>query len=83
MSETSNTDKILHIQLNPWLYDDQLTDEDKILYKLKNICHLCGMKPDFHRDDCIYSANQLMLAGLQSGLFQLDYGRMQVTAKQE
>lgn len=74
MYETTNQkieDKLLHISHNPWLYDDNLDDQDRMMWKLKNICHLCHIDPTFHRDDCGYSLPQLMMSGALSGLMHM------------
>ena len=80
MSETIRTevDKIKHIQDNPWLYDSSLTEEEVMYWKLRGICHQCHVDPHYHRDDCIFSANQQMLAGLTSGNYTLDTYTMQL-----
>lgn len=49
----------------PWLYDHNLTHEEAMIYKLKGNCHVCGYDPHYHRDDCPWSANQLMFAELE------------------
>ena len=35
-----------------------------MFYKLKDKCHVCGISPRFHRDDCPYSMPQLHFAEL-------------------
>jgi len=76
----SETDRIHYIQLNPWLFDENLTDEERLYWKLKGVCHSCGIDPHYHRDDCIYSANQQMLFGLNTGILTLDSYTMQLHA---
>ena len=78
----SETDRIKKISENPWLFDDSLTDEEIVYWKLKGICHNCGIDPRFHRDDCAWSANQQMLAGLGTGLLALDSYAMQLRKAQ-
>ncbi len=82
MYETNNTptieEKLTHISQNPWLYDDNLDDNDRMMWKLKNKCHLCSIDPMFHRDDCGFSIPQLMMSGALSGLMHLlnnDYNK--------
>ena len=53
------------ISSEPWLYDPELTHEEAMFYKLKDKCHVCGISPRFHRDDCPYSRNQLYFAELE------------------
>ena len=52
------------VSLEPWLYDPSVTKEDAMFYKLKDRCHVCGISPRFHRDDCPYSMPQLHFAEL-------------------
>lgn len=54
------------ISKEPWLFDPELTDEERMLYKLKGKCHVCGLDTKFHRDDCPYSMNQLYFAELET-----------------
>ena len=49
----------------PWLYDSDLTDEERMVWKIKDKCHVCRIPPRFHRDDCPWSHNQLMFAELE------------------
>ena len=62
----------LYISLNPWLYDDALTEEECIMWKLKDTCHVCGMSVKFHRDDCAFSYSQLCFASIAAGEYTLD-----------
>ena len=48
-----------------WLYDSDLTDEERMVWKIKDKCHVCRIPPRFHRDDCPWSHNQLMFAELE------------------
>jgi hypothetical protein len=48
------------VSRNPWLYDPQLSDEETMFWKLKGDCHVCKISVRHHRDDCCFSANQLM-----------------------
>ena len=57
-------EKIPHIVANPWLYDSALSEEDCMFYKIKGTCHQCGISVRFHRDDCIFSMNQLLLSSI-------------------
>jgi hypothetical protein len=57
MSKTINAQQILKISREPWLYDESLTDEERMLWKMKQKCH--GIDPRFHRDDCEWSSVQL------------------------
>jgi hypothetical protein len=87
MSEKINAirteaERIKNIAENPWLFDDSLTDEERIYWKLRGVCHMCGIDPHFHRDDCSWSANQQMLAGLGTGLFTFDSYTMQLQKTQ-
>ena len=49
----------------PWLYDADLTDEERMVWKIKDQCHVCRTPPRYHRDDCPWSHNQLMFAELE------------------
>jgi hypothetical protein len=49
----------------PWLHDPDLTDEERMYWKIKDQCHVCRIPPRFHRDDCPWSHNQLMFAELE------------------
>ena len=63
MSETLESyDKISHISANPWLYDDELSKEEQIYWKLKDVCHKCGYKTRYHREFCVYSASNMLMA---------------------
>ena len=68
MSETV-LDRIQYIQYNPWLFDDTLSPEEQMAWKLKGECHICGIDPRHHRDDCMFSAVQQMFASIASGGF--------------
>jgi len=59
--ELNNSD----VSLEPWLYDPAISHEEAMFYKLKDKCHVCGVSPRFHRDDCPYSMNQLYFAELE------------------
>jgi hypothetical protein len=59
MSKTINAQQILKRSREPWLYDESLTDEERMLWKMKQKCHVCGIDPRFHRDDCEWSSVQL------------------------
>jgi hypothetical protein len=59
MSKTINAQQILKISREPWLYDESLTDEERMLWKMKQKCHVCRIDPRFHRDDCEWSSVQL------------------------
>jgi hypothetical protein len=59
MSKTISRDDILKISREPWLHDKSLTDEERMLWKMKSKCHVCGIDPRFHRDDCEWSSVQL------------------------
>ena len=43
----------------PWQWDPSLSPEECMMWKMKNKCHVCGINPRFHRDDCEYSSIQL------------------------
>ena len=58
------------VSRNPWLYDPQLTPEEMMYWKLKGVCHECKISVKHHRDDCVFSANQVMFAKME----QFDYG---------
>ena len=57
--ERSLVNKIRDISREPWLHDPRLTDEERMVYKIKNVCHVCGIDPTYHRDDCEFSDVQL------------------------
>lgn len=59
MSKTISRDDILKISREPWLYDDSLSDEERMMWKMKSKCHVCGIDPKFHKDDCEWSSVQL------------------------
>ena len=65
-------DDLMYISLNPWLYDDALTKEECMMWKLKNTCHVCGISVKYHRDDCAFSAPQLSFAAIKAGNYTLD-----------
>ena len=71
--------EIGHIAANPWLYDETFTNEERMFWKLKNVCHKCGTDPAYHKDDCQYSMPQLMLLGLTTGYFNLDTRNYTIT----
>ena len=43
----------------PWQWDPSLSPEECMMWKMKNKCHVCGIDPKFHRDDCEFSSIQL------------------------
>jgi len=43
----------------PWQWDPSLSPEECMMWKMKNKCHVCGIDPRFHRDDCEFSSIQL------------------------
>lgn len=61
-SELSPTE----VSRNPWLYDPLLTPEEMMFWKLKGNCHVCKISARHHRDDCCFSANQLMFRELEN-----------------
>lgn len=83
MSETSNTelDRIQYIQHNPWLFDDSLSPEEQMVWKMKGQCHLCGLDPAYHRDDCCFSAVQQMFASIKYSTMYLDAYTIKETLK--
>ena len=64
--------QLTHISHNPWLYDESLTSIDIIQWKLREECHVCGMGVKYHRDDCVFSYNQLYFAEMQNNLRETD-----------
>lgn len=58
------------VSRDPWLYDPRLTPEEIVYWKLKGVCHECKISARHHRDDCCFSANQLMFAQLEN----IDHG---------
>lgn len=57
------------ISKNPWLYDDTLTDEERIYWKLKGQCHACRYDVRHHKDDCMYSDVQLHFQQIENELY--------------
>ena len=47
------------ISRQPWQWDPALSSEECMMWKMKNKCHVCGIDPKFHRDDCEFSSIQL------------------------
>lgn len=57
--ERSLLNEIQNKSREPWIHDPSLTDEERMYYKIKGVCHLCGIDPKYHRDDCVFSDVQL------------------------
>jgi len=60
---------IASISREPWLFDDSLSDEEKMYWKLKGECHVCRYDAKFHRDDCQYSDVQLHFQQMEKELY--------------
>lgn len=60
---------IASISKQPWLFDDSLSDEEKMYWKLKGQCHVCRYDARYHKDDCQYSDVQLHYQQMERELY--------------
>ena len=71
MSETTNPDlELINKKCKePWLFDDSLTDAERMYWKLKGVCHVCKYPVAYHKDDCPFSDVQLHFAQIDKELY--------------
>ena len=72
MYKMNKEDYIKHhrISRNPWLYDETLTDEERMMWKMKGKCHVCRYDVRHHKDDCPFSDVQLSFASIERELYR-------------
>jgi len=65
-------DYVKHYRMsrNPWLYDETLSDEERMMWKLKGKCHVCRYDVRHHKDDCPFSDVQLSFASIERELYR-------------
>ena len=69
-----DAEQLTHISRNPWLYDNTLSSIDIIQWKLRDECHVCGTSVRYHRDDCMFSFNQMYFAEMQKNMNKTNGG---------
>ncbi len=70
MYKMNNKQVVKHHRMSqePWLYDESLSDEERMIWKLKGKCHICRYDVKHHKDDCPFSDVQLSFASIEREL---------------
>ena len=58
------------ISREPWLHDETLSDEERMMWKMKGKCHISGYDVKHHKDDCPFSDVQLSFASIERELYR-------------